>query len=170
MADIYLAENVGISTGVWYTGKKAHVDVVFTPEGGAPADYSDIFHYNLQYIELPLLFKAFTNNISEKMRIYFQTGVVTGFCVGERYAEEEIPDNLPEDNFGDIIDFTWLIGSGVEMNVGTSNKAYFGVDYGHGLYNIMNNDYLNSALQGQVSIKNSEFIFILFMGIIRILI
>ena len=58
------------------------------------------------------------------------------------------------DNFGDIIDFTWLIGSGVEMNVGTSNKAYFGVDYGHGLYNIMNNDYLNSALQGQVSIKN----------------
>ena len=102
------------------------------------------------------MFKGYTNNITEKMNIYFQTGIVTGLCVGEKYASDNIPSGLPDDDFSDFIDFTWLIGTGVEMSVGTSNKAYFGIDYGHGLYNVLGKDYLKEASKPK-SISTNKF-------------
>ena len=156
--DIFLDENVSISTGVWYTGKRSKFTVSSAELNRPSADNSnqELIDVSLNYVEVPLLFKGFTNNLSENLRLYFNVGGVFGIKVSEAYAGKDQDRPLqsydPEGEYNNakyasLFDASLLIGGGTEIAVGTSNKIYIGLDYSLGLANIINKKYVGSLSQ-----------------------
>lgn len=152
-ADIFLQDNVALSTGIWYTGKRSS----FTVESQwlNASDNKEVLSYNLNYLEVPLLFKGLTNNLNEKMRIYVNLGGVFGFKLSESFAGSD--DDRPLQTYPDgeyldqkyagFFDASLLMGGGIELNIGTSNKVYLGGDYSLGLTNIIHKDFIGSLSQ-----------------------
>jgi hypothetical protein len=136
--DKFFQENVALGTGLWYSNKRSTVKYESLDEV-----YAGTADYNLQYIDIPLMLKGFTNNVTEKMKIYFQVGGTFGIKVGERYAGSDINNKPSSNTYAKWYDTSFLIGSGVELNIGTSNKVYAGIDYSHGLTNIVKDDYFD---------------------------
>lgn len=141
--DKFLQENIAIGTGVWYAGKRSGFD--YSTTNNTNLNFSGTADYNLQYIEFPLLFKGFTNHITEKMKIYFQLGGTFGIKLSEQYAGSDLKNKPSSDTYAKWYDTSFLIGLGVEFNIGTSNKFYTGVDFTQGLTNIVKKDYLNGV-------------------------
>ncbi len=150
-ADIFLQDNVALSTGIWYTGKRSAFTV--ESQGLNTPDNKEVLSYNLNYLEIPLLFKGFTNNLNEKMRIYMNLGGVFGFKLSESYAGSD--DDRPlqangeylDQQYAGFFDASLLMGAGVELNIGTSNKLYLGGDYSLGLSNIIHKDFIGGLNQ-----------------------
>ncbi len=158
--DINLQENVSFSTGIWYTGKRSvmniSADTLSNPTG------KEVIDYSLNYIEVPLLFKGYTNNLTDKMKLYLNIGGVFGFKISETYVGDEnqrplqsYPDgeNVSK-KYAGFFDASLLTGAGVEFNIGTSNKVYFGLDYSLGLVNIIHKDFISSlSRKGDIDIE-----------------
>ena len=149
--DKFFQENVAMSTGLWYSSKRSTVDY-----RSVDNVYQGTADYDLQYLDIPFLLKGFTNNITEKMKIYFQVGGTFGIKVGERYAGNDINNKPSSNTYAKWYDASFLIGSGVELNIGTSNKVYAGIDYNHGLTNIVKNDYFEGLDSGGTTIEASS--------------
>mgnify|MGYP003692120439 FL=1 len=141
--DKFLQENIAIGMGVWYAGKRSTVNINTTDN--TTLDVNGLADYNLQYIEFPLLFKGFTNNITEKMKIYFQVGGTFGIKLSEQYAGDDLKQKPSSETYAKWYDTSLMLGLGVELNIGTSNKLYTGVDFSQGLTNIIKKDYLNGV-------------------------
>ncbi|RZK28726.1 MAG: PorT family protein, partial [Hymenobacter sp.] len=72
--DYFFGENYAFNTGLFLTGKGgtySYREPVFTP-GGAPIITKQ--KLAIQYLELPLTLKLFTNEVAPDTRIYFQVG------------------------------------------------------------------------------------------------
>lgn len=159
--DFFLQDNIAFSTGLWYTQKRSNMTVTTSLLANTEAKLD----YNLQYIEFPFLFKGFTNNITEKMKIYFQLGATFGIKVDERYAGD-INDKPSDATYSKWYDSGILLGSGLELNVGTSNKFYVGLDYSQGLTNIIKDDYIQvssieSPSSNSYKVKNNYLALVL---------
>jgi hypothetical protein len=152
--DKFMQDNIALSFGVWYTGKRSTIN--FTTTENTTLDYSGTADYNLQYIEFPLLFKGFTNNITEKMKIYFQLGGTFGIKLSEQYAGSDLANKPSSMTYAKWYDTSILLGLGVEFNVGTSNKFYTGIDFSQGLTNIVKEDYISGVSDSNGDRINAE--------------
>jgi len=151
--DKFFQENVAMGTGIWYSSYRSTVDYAGSD---TESGYNGTADYNLQYLEVPLMLKGFSNNITEKMKIYFEVGGSFAVKVGERYAGSDINNKPSDETYAKWYDTSFLIGSGVEMNIGTSNKVYAGLDYSHGLTNIVKDDYFDGIEANGVKINPDD--------------
>ena len=154
--DIFLKENIAFSTGAFLSIRRAGISfsadtgsVTFTPS------------FNLQYIQIPLGFKLFTNNIAERLRLYFELGATLDVRVSEQINDEAdlaaIQDQISDNNFSKIVDSQFEIGIGGELGIGESNKVFGGIRYNRGLINVLTGDFFEEISKSNVRFNNDAF-------------
>lgn len=160
VVDYFFGENYAVSTGLLLSGK------------GGTVSYNDIAGTNLplpevkqkislQYLEVPLTVKLFTNEVAPATRLYFQLGGSLNVPIGTRINDSKFytdPATGKETKAGDHVTFydaDALVGLGAEYQLGKSTKVFGGFSYHRGLANI--DDYFEDTRGFKdVVIKNSS--------------
>ena len=128
-ADFGLTDNYFFSTGVLYSLRKVTFAAVNLNSGELDAE-----QYNLEYIELPLTLKLYTNDIGVDSKIYFQPGFTMDFLVNWKGINKN--DNRVKDfNF---FDSSFYIGAGWDKQLGVTTSFFAGLFYQRGLVDIAN--------------------------------
>jgi len=90
--------------------------------------------YTLQYLQIPLTLKLLTNEIAPDFKAYFQIG---GGLEVKVFDEEDDPDYFVVNKFNPI-DFSVILGTGVEYMAGINTTLFGGISYQRGLVNAVN--------------------------------
>ena len=130
IADIEFKDNYFFSTGILYSLRK----LTFAAENTNTGE-SDAEQYSLEYIEIPLTLKLFTNDIGVDSKIYVQPGFTLDFLVnwkGINKNDTRITD------LG-LFDSSFYIGAGFDKKLGVTNSFFVGVFFQRGLIDISTN-------------------------------
>ncbi len=128
-ADFGLSDNYFFSTGALYSLRK----VTFAAENLNTGE-SDAEQYSLEYIEIPLTLKLYTNNIGVDSKIYVQPGFTLDFLVNWKGINKN--DNRVKDfNF---FDSSFYFGAGWDKQLGVTTSFFVGLFYQRGLVDIAN--------------------------------
>ncbi|OUJ73653.1 porin family protein [Hymenobacter crusticola] len=158
IVDYFFGENYAFSTGLMLTGK-----------GGTLSYQDDALgtkqerEYSVQYLELPLTVKLYTNDIAPDTKLYFQVGGSANVGISGKINDKKFFDD-PGTAAGEtkalkyvIFPDASLLGAfGVEYQVGQSTKLLAGISYHRGLVNI-DRYFDNTRKFNGVTIKNNEF-------------
>ncbi len=131
VGDIFFAENYAFSTGLWFTTKRAGVRLGQSVQPDQATSPSMNWAFNLQYLQIPLTMKFFTNEIAPDMRVYFQLGPTLDALINQR----EVQNNYTGSALLNPIDVGVLLGSGIEYVLGRNTVAFGGISYNRGLLN-----------------------------------
>ncbi|WP_034256597.1 porin family protein [Adhaeribacter aquaticus] len=134
IADYFFQRNYAFSTGFIYNGTGAGV-AYKDAQNQIRAD-----EFRLQYLEIPLTIKLFTNEIAPETKLFFQVGGSLNPIVAAKVNNQKLnPDNdskyIRHFNF---MDLNAIFGLGIERQVGESTKIFSGLSYHRGLTNIDN--------------------------------
>jgi hypothetical protein len=162
-ADFFFADNYAFSTGLWYTVKRSSLGgIVRMGNSGTTEDLRSL--YNLQFIQVPLTVKLFTNEVAPDIRVYFQLGGTMDFKVAEKpqdkasnflYDQSEAQSNK---RVFKPFDVGLYLGAGAEYVLGTNTALFGGLNYNRGLINALTNlDYAGSDINNDLSIRNQLF-------------
>ena len=153
VADYFFSDNYAFSTGL-----------LLSTKGGkfkAGTESSDLM---VQYVELPITLKLFTNEIAPDARLYFQVGGSAGALVAARIDDEKtikinpLDPNSTEEKVSksfNTLELSGLLGAGVEYQLGESTKVFGGLHYQHGLTNIEDDKFRGADFGDDLTIKNS---------------
>ena len=150
-ADYFFGANYAFSTGLIYNSRGAGVS--FKPTATATNRESDEF--NLQYLEIPVTIKLYTNDIAPDTKVYFQAGGSLDTRMAARVNGEKLDpsDNKYSKRFN-LFDFSVLLGAGVERQLGESTKVFGGLSYHRGLFDV--DDYYEERFSNKnIEIKNT---------------
>ena len=132
---IMFSDNYGMTLGIWYAAKRAGITVKDKRDN---KEFEDV--YNLQYIQLPLTLRMYTNEIATDMKLYFQVGGT--FDIKLASKEKKIARTITSTQADDPIivkfgrfDATVLAGAGVEIQMGENTALMGGIRYQRGLIN-----------------------------------
>ena len=128
-ADIPFAERYFFSTGVLYSIRKVTFAAINNNTGATDAE-----QYSLEYLELPVTIKLFTNDIGIDSKIYFQTGFMLDFLVNWKGINRN-DDTIQGFN---TFDSSFYVGGGFDKKVGVTNAFFVGLFYQRGLVDIAN--------------------------------
>ncbi len=138
IADFFFADNYAFTTGLWYTVKRAAIEGTIADEQGGPISVNS--KYNLQYLQIPVALKFYTNEVATDLRVYFQLGGTLDFKIAEK-AKDEDQNFLYKERDGKSafkpIDVGLLIGAGAELVMGTNTAVFGGLNYNRGLVDQM---------------------------------
>ncbi len=140
--DVQLTDNYYFSSGILLCSKRAGFEGQ-DKAGNFPSVKED---YNLQYVQIPLSLKLYTNEVALDKRIYFQFGGAFEFNVKEKANND---NNMLIRDFR-LFDGSILAGMGLEYQIGTSTLVFGGLTYHRGLINAVSKDNLG----GDVILKN----------------
>ena len=136
-------ETYFLSTGLLYAPKT--ISIV-----GSNSNTLITENYNLQYLQVPVSLKLFTNEIQLDTKLYFQLGVMAEAKISEK---AEVKTNFLVEEFK-IYDASLLLGAGVEYNAGLNTVVFGGFSYNRGLLNPV----MQSApIDQEIIIKNDLF-------------
>ena len=164
--DYFFGENYALNTGLFLTGKGgsiSYIESAIIPPNSPGAGTHPIVSQKIaiQYLELPVTLKLFTNEISPATRFYFQVGGSLAFPVSTRINGDKFYiDNSNGNSQTDASDHVFAIdanligGLGVEYRLGRSTKLLAGLSYHHGLVDLDRYFEKNRGFSS-VSIKNS---------------
>ncbi|QMU27033.1 porin family protein [Adhaeribacter radiodurans] len=155
IADLYFTENAAFSTGLSFTGKGGSVSypTSFIQPGVSGRTTDDI---SLQYLEIPLTVKLFTNEVAPDMRVYFQTGFSLNPRMGAKVNGEKLdPDNKKYSKHFNVFDADVILGTGLEYQVGETTKLFGGLSYHRGLASI--DDYYEERISDKIEVRNNIF-------------
>ncbi|WBA41592.1 porin family protein [Hymenobacter canadensis] len=158
VVDYFFGENYAFSSGLQLVGKGGTISY-FDPNTSRRQEQK----IGMQYLEVPLTVKLFTNDITTDTKLYFQLGGSVGGAIAAKInGEKRYTDpgnNNTETKASDHIiipEAAVLAGLGVEYQVGQSTKVFAGLSYHRGLLNI--DKYFDNERDFQdVTLKNSEF-------------
>jgi hypothetical protein len=125
IVDKPLTETYYFSTGLVYIPKR----VAFRFED--PTIEAE--EYNLQYLQIPVSLKLFTNEVAPDVKVFFQVGAGLEFKV---YEEKQDPNYFIVNEFN-AMDLSVILGSGVEFRAGINTTLFGGFSYQRGLTNAM---------------------------------
>lgn len=156
LVDYFFGENYAFSTGLFLTGRGGTFSYADNT-GGASQKLA------IQYLELPVTVKLFTNEVAPGTRVYFQVGGALATPVGvringEKFYKDQSNNNEETKAFDHVFffDANALVGTGAEYQLGASTKIFAGLSYHRGLVDL--DRYLQKSRGFKdVSIKNSEF-------------
>ncbi|RZK20899.1 MAG: PorT family protein [Hymenobacter sp.] len=162
--DYFFGENYAFNTGLFLTGKGgtvAYNEVPATVGGAASVRVEQ--KIAVQYLELPLTVKLFTNEVAPATRLYFQVGGSLAVPVqtrinGDKYYTDPFDSNNQTKAGSHVfdIDANLIGGFGAEYQLGQSTKLLAGLSYHHGL--IDTDRYFEKTRKfSDVNIKNSVF-------------
>ncbi|TVT37279.1 PorT family protein [Hymenobacter setariae] len=160
--DYFFGENYAFNTGLFLTGKGGTIS--YNEQTSARPGVARVEQkIAMQYLELPLTIKLFTNEVAPDTRVYFQVGGSLAVPVqvrinGDKYYTD-LYDNNNQTKAGKHvfdIDANIIGGAGVEYQLGQSTKLLAGLSYHHGLIDF---DRYFERTRGfsDVNIKNSVF-------------
>ena len=121
--DHFLTENYSFSTGLLYAPKRVGLEI---RQGGTSTTES----YRLQYLQLPVTLKLFTNELALDTRLFFQLGGLFDIKISEK-ADADVP---VVDRF-QFFDAGVHLGIGVEHRLGYNTVLFGGFFYNRGLVN-----------------------------------
>lgn len=149
--DHEITETYYFSTGLIFVPKYVGFEAFVEPEMAGDTTYSGnpMEEYRLNYLQIPLSLKLFTNEVQPDMRIYFQVGLAGEFRVFSEPIDEDY--NLIEEFKG--MDMTILGGAGVEYRAGINTTLFGGITYQRGLGNVVKN--LTTEFQEDLFIRNT---------------
>jgi hypothetical protein len=163
--DYFFGENYAFNTGLFLTGKGGTIS--YNDQAAAPAGGTTSVRVEqkiaMQYLELPLTVKLFTNEVAPDTRVYFQVGGSLAVPVqvridGDKYYTDAYDNNNQTKAGKHVFDIDANIigGAGVEYQLGQSTKLLAGISYHHGLVDF---DRYFERTRGfsDVNIKNSVF-------------
>ncbi len=134
MFEFFMTDNASFGTGLWYSPRSVSFQSKIKL-----LNKSHDYKYNLQYLMLPIYFKFYTNPITEKMKLYFTVGTTVDIKIAEkRMDEDEVGAVAIEKPYFNVVDFSLMLGTGVEFALNESNAFFVGVGYNRGLLNIVN--------------------------------
>lgn len=133
IADKYITDSYVLSTGLIYIPKEVRIGIA--PNAGNPTTFNSTESYKLQYLQIPLSLKLFTNEIKPDFKAYFQIGMALEIKVYEEpdltlAQQEVIADFQP-------LSIPVVLGAGVEYNMGINTIGFAAVSYHRGLTNIV---------------------------------
>ena len=136
--DYFFGENYAFNTGIELVGKGGIIKMTTTPGGSATS-----YKLGLQYVQVPLAIKLFTNEVAPDTRVYFLVGGQLGALVGASIDGKKtvgLDDHKASKNFN-TFDAGVQVGAGAELQLGKSTKAFGGFSYQHGLLNVLDKTY-----------------------------
>ena len=150
VVDYFFGQNYAFGTGLQLTSKGGTVSYQANTILGTEQKIS------LQYLEIPLTVKLFTNDITTDTKLYFQLGGKIGGLVAARIDGEKFYQSGSEKSSKHFIvpDAALLGGFGAEYQVGQSTKVFAGLSYHHGLANV-DRYFKNNGVSG-ATLKNGE--------------
>jgi len=162
--DYFFGQNYAFNTGLFLSGKGGTISYLDrNPMSSSSASTRVEQKISMQYLELPLTIKLFTNEIAPDTRVYFQVGGSLAVPVqtrinGEKNYIDAFDGNNETTAGSHVFDIDAnLIGAvGAEYQLGQSTKFLAGISYHHGLVD-MDRYFEKTRKFSDVSIKNSVF-------------
>ncbi|RSK30100.1 porin family protein [Hymenobacter metallilatus] len=157
IVDYFFGQNYAFSTGLELTGKGGTISY-FDPSQNRRIEQK----IGLQYLQVPITVKLFTNDIATDTKLYFQLGgslnaAIAGRINGEkRYTDAGTGQETKAAKHVIIPDAGLRGGFGVEYQLGQNTKLLAGLSYHRGLFNI-DNYFGDERNFKEVELKNSEF-------------
>ena len=157
IVDYFFGQNYAFSTGLELTGKGGTISF-FDPARNVRVEQK----VGLQYLQVPVTVKLFTNDIATDTKLYFQLGgslnaAIAGRIDGEkRFTDPATQKETKASKYAIIPDAGLRAGFGVEYQLGQSTKVLAGLSYHRGLFNI-DNYFGDERNFKDVELKNSEF-------------
>jgi hypothetical protein len=160
--DYFFGQNYAFNTGLFLTGKGGTISYT-DPKSAIAAPVRVEQKIAMQYLELPLTIKLFTNEVAPDTRVYFQVGGSLAVPVqsrinGDKYYTDVFDGGNQTSAGSHVFDIDAnLIGAvGAEYQLGQSTKFLAGISYHHGLVDL--DRYFEKTRKfSDVSIKNSVF-------------
>jgi len=161
--DYFFGENYAFNTGLFLTGKGGTISYLDRNPLSSGPQVRVEQKIAMQYLELPLTIKLFTNEVAPDTRVYFQVGGSVAVPVqvrinGDKYYTDPYDNNNQTKAGKHVFDIDANIigGAGVEYQLGQSTKLLAGLSYHHGLVDF---DRYFERTRGfsDVNIKNSVF-------------
>ena len=162
VVDYFFGENYAFSSGLLLSGKGGTISYtdVTSPTNSAPVMAKQ--KITMQYLELPLSVKLFTNEVATDIRLYFQVGGSLNAPIGSRLNDSKFykdPATGQETKANDHVlffDADALAGLGAEYQLAKSTKVFAGLSYRRGLIDI--DRYFEKTREFKdITIKNSGF-------------
>lgn len=157
LVDYFFGQNYAFSTGLLLVGKGGTFSY-FDPATNRREEQK----LGLQYLQLPVSIKLFTNDITTDTKLYFQVGgslnaAIAARINGSKFYRDPGRNGEESKALNHVIkpDAAVLAGLGIERQLGQSTKVLAGVSYHRGLVNIER--YFDKQRNFQdISLKNSE--------------
>lgn len=124
IADKTLSDTYFLSSGLIYLPKRA----AFRASGNTIKE-----EYKLQYLQIPLTLKLFTNEIAPDLKGYLQVGSGLEIKV---FDEKTDPSFTIIKNFTPV-DIPVILGAGIEFRAGINTTLFGGFSYQRGLVNVV---------------------------------
>jgi len=142
VVDKPISDSYFLSSGLIYIPKRAS----FRTDSATSEEYT------LQYLQIPITLKLFANEVAPDMKPYFQIG--TGLEI-KVFDEADEPDYEVIEQFNPI-DFSVILGAGIEYRAGINTTLFGGISYQRGLVNTVNE---TIAGADDLQIRNTVFSF-----------
>ncbi len=123
--DAFFGENYAFSTGLFFSTRKTSVRER-TPSGNVEGVV------NLQYIQIPVTLKLFTNEISDDIKLYFQLGGSADVKIAGK-----VKDNNNASDGTRSFNICLVAGAGIEYELGSNTAILLGISYNRGLINTL---------------------------------
>jgi hypothetical protein len=160
--DYFFGENYAFNTGLFLTGKGGTISYTErNPLSSSSVGIRVEQKIAMQYLELPLTVKLFTNEVAPDTRLYFQVGGSIAVPVqtrinGEKYYTDPYDGGSQTKAGSHVFDANLIGAFGAEYQLGQSTKLLAGLSYHHGL--IDTDRYFQKTRKFEsVNIKNSVF-------------
>ena len=161
IVDYFFGQNYAFSTGLELVGKGGKVSY-FDGRSGTGNGQRYEQKIGVQYLQVPLTVKLFTNDVATDTKVYFQLGGALGGAIAGRvngdkyYVDPTTAERTKAVKHVIIPDANLRLGAGIERQLGQSTKMLVGVSYHRGLLNVDN--YFEDKLGiKNAELKNSEF-------------
>lgn len=154
IADYFFSQHYAFSTGLVYRSKGSEISYTYEPQdGNGPITLTD--DIAIQYIELPVTLKLFTNEIAPSTILYFQVGGSLNTKVAAKVNDKKVIDGDKTAKRFNIFEADAMLGGGTEFQFGESTKLFAGITYHRGLSDIDNKYYSDRLGDKNISIKNN---------------
>lgn len=166
IADIVWTERYALTTGVLFTTKQAnYAAVIPVIDGNGNSTNKNVAEkYGLQYIQIPVGLKLFTDELFPEGKGYVNFGVQPEFMVGNsRKSGNHLDGQGRSASFikkFNPIDFGMFIGFGVEYKLG-NNPIFGGIGYQRSFINVVN----ELDIQGPKLLSIKQNLFTIEVGI-----
>jgi hypothetical protein len=120
--DFPFRENHYFSTGIYFNTKQASITLTDKFDGSESKEA-----FALQYIQLPISLKLYTDEVGLDKKVYFQFGTAIDF------KTQGVLDDNAILNAVKFADLSALLAVGMEYRLGVNTKLYGGLFYNRGL-------------------------------------
>jgi hypothetical protein len=155
LVDYFFTENYAFSTGLNYTSKGS--GAIYNNPGN-PTNTRPTDRFSLQYLELPLMMKLFTNEVATDTKVYFHLGPSLNANIAAKVNDQKIlvGGQRATKRFN-IFEVSAILGTGAEWQLGQTTRVFGGLAYHRGLTNI-DNAYGRELNDRNISIRSDAFI------------